>query len=132
MRKRGETEGERIGLEIGGRPGDKWGGEYRIVSRGAPAFEDLQPYEPAASGGVKRRGVERGRRGHEPKGARRRDICPAVWHEAAEGAQSRTYPGPHEGIVKPIASGFRPGLLDAQPRAIIYSPPIDACPATRR
>jgi hypothetical protein len=51
VRKRGETKGERIGLVIGGRPGDKWGGEYRIVSRGAPAFEDLQPYEPAASGG---------------------------------------------------------------------------------
>lgn len=56
--------------------------------------------------------MERGKEGHEPKGARTRDICPAVGHEAAERAQSRTYPGPHEGIVKPIASDFRPGLLE--------------------
>lgn len=50
-----------------------------MVSRGAPAFEDLQPYEPAASGGAKGRGVKRGGgEEHEPKGALRRDICPAV------------------------------------------------------
>ncbi len=33
-----------------------------MVSRGAPAFEALQPYEPAASGGGGGRGVERGER----------------------------------------------------------------------
>ena len=44
-------EGRGRYLELDERPKDKWGGrDLRIFSRGAPAFEEVQLYEPAASG----------------------------------------------------------------------------------
>ena len=59
-------------LELERRPTDKRGGrDLRIVSRGAPAFERVQLYEPAASG--------RGWRGGVEGGARRKVCCRRIY-----------------------------------------------------
>ena len=58
-------------LELEERPKDKWEGrDLRIFSRGARAFEEVQLYEPAASG---RRSVGGWR------GERRKACCKQIY-----------------------------------------------------